>query len=441
MNRSAPVDSPWPLEDGERVLWDGAPDSAAPPSDGIGPVFRTRFLAGFLLLLLAIGLALAAYRLRLSGDTWTLPCADPSLRIELPIETLDGLAFAFCFVGALVGLVFLEGGRARRIRRRTRYAVTDRRVLVAVGRRLRTVSRDAVVRVLRESCVPLEPDPPREWFGLVVLLRPQRRWQTPERVVLGPLARASGLACEALLLGLDPAEESGETARTLPDWLPDDSRRRLLAVLSPGERILWMGRPVFRRFPPELVFPAVVVVAGIVAMAFAEDPSARESFVGFAGGIRTLLVRIGWPFGWLFGAVLLSMPALLLVALVLEAKWCLTEERRQAWSQRIFLVTDRRAVSPYGEVADDPGLLFPPVVKRVGRDRATVFFAARPGSPPPRRPNAFNALGFRDLPDADLPAALAALEELRRTAAPAAPSAAEETHAESEHVFLSSDSF
>ena len=220
MNRSAPEAPPWPLEDGERVLWEGAPDPAAPPSDGIGTIFRTKFLGGFLLLLLAIGLALAAYRLRLSGDTWFLPCADPSLRIELPIETLDGLAFAFCFVGALVGLVFLEGGRARRVRRRTRYAVTDRRILVAVGRRLRAVPRDAVARVFREPSLQFEPDPPQEWFGLALFLRSRRRWQTPERVGLGPLARESGLACEALLLGLDPAAESGETARALPDWLP-----------------------------------------------------------------------------------------------------------------------------------------------------------------------------------------------------------------------------
>jgi hypothetical protein len=420
VNRSAPDAPPWPLEDGERVLWEGAPDSAAPPSDGIGPIFRTRFLAGFLLLLLAIGLALAAYRLRLSGDTWTLPCADPSLRIELPLETLDGAAFAFCFVGALVGLVFLGAGRARRIRRRTRYAVTDRRVLVAVGRRLRAVSRDAVVRVLREPCVRLAPDPPQEWFGLVVLLRPRRRWQTPERVVLGPLARESGLACEALLLGLDPAEESGETARTLPDWLPDDSRRRLLAALSPGERILWMGRPVFRRFPPELVFLAAVVVAGIVAMAFAEHPSAREALVGFAAAARTLFVRIGCPFGWLFGAILLAMPAGCLVGVVLNVKWFLTAERRREWSRLFFLVTDRRAVSPTVLVAVDPDRLFPPVVKRLGRDRANVYFAARPGSRPPRRPNAFTALGFLDLPPADIPAALAALEELRNSAAPRA---------------------
>ena len=418
MNRAAPDDSPWPLEDGERVLWEGAPDSAAPPSDGIGPVFRTRFLGGFLLLLLAIGLALVAYRLRLTGDTWTLPCADPSLRIELPLETLDGAAFAFCFVGALVGLVFFEAGRTRRIRRRTRYAVTDRRVLATVGRRLRAVSRDAVVRVLREPCVRLAPDPPQEWFGLVVILRPRRRWQTPERVVLGPLARESGLACEALLLGLDSAEESGGTARALPDWLPNDSRRRLLAVLSPGERILWMGRPVFRRFPPELVFLAVVVVAGIVAMAFAKDPSAGEAFAGFAKTVRHLFVRIGWPFGWLFGTVMLSLPALLLVVIVVEGIWYLPAERRREWSRRFFLVTDRRAVSPYDTVADDFDRLFPPVVKRVGRDRANVYFAARPGSPPPRRPNAFNAVGFLDLPDADVPAALAALEELRNSAEP-----------------------
>ena len=418
MNRSAPDAPPWPLEDGERVLWEGAPDSAAPPSGGIGPVSRTRFLAGFLLLLLAIGLALAAYRLRLSGDTWTLPCADPSLRIELPLETLDGAAFAFCLVGALVGFIFLGAGRARRIRRRTRYAVTDRRVLVAVGRRLRTVSRDAVVRVLREACVRLEPDPPREWFGLVVLLRPRRRWQTPERVVLGPLARESGLACEALLLGLDPAKESGETARTLPDWLPDDSRRRLLAALSPDERILWMGRPVFRRFPLELVFRTAVVVAGIVAMAFAKDPSAGEAFERLIETERFLFVRMGWPFGWLFGIVMLSLPVLLLVVIVIDGKWYLPAERRREWSRRFFLVTDRRAVSPYDTVADDFDRLFPPVVKRVGRDRANVYFAARPGSPPPRRPNAFNAVGFLDLPYADVPAALAALEELRNSAAP-----------------------
>ena len=57
--------------------------------------------------------------------------------------------------------------------------------------------------------------------------------------------------------------------------------------------------------------------------------------------------------------------------------------------------------------------LFPPVVKRAGRDRAHVYFAARSGSKQPRRPNVFNAIGFRDLSVADLPAALAALENLR----------------------------
>ena len=102
----------------------------------------------------------------------------------------------------------------------------------------------------------------------------------------------------------------------------------------------------------------------------------------------------------------------------IDGKWYLPAERRREWSRRFFLVTDRRAVSPYDTVADDFDRLFLPVVKRVGRDRANVYFAARPGSPPPRRPNAFNAVGFLDLPYADVPAALAALEELRNSAAP-----------------------
>ena len=104
--------------------------------------------------------------------------------------------------------------------------------------------------------------------------------------------------------------------------------------------------------------------------------------------------------------------------IVIDGKWSLPAERRREWSRRFFLVTDRRAVSPYDTVADDFDRLFPPVVKRVGRDRANVYFAARPGSPPPRRPNASNAVGFLDLPYADVPAALAALEVLRNSAEP-----------------------
>ena len=139
--------------------------------------------------------------------------------------------------------------------------------------------------------------------------------------------------------------------------------------------------------------------------------------VSIVAMILAALARIKY-IGWLFGIVMLSLPVLLLVVIVIDGKWYLPAERRREWSRRFFLVTDRRAVSPYDTVADDFDRLFPPVVKRVGRDRANVYFAARPGSPPPRRPNAFNAVGFLDLPYADVPAALAALEELRNSAAP-----------------------
>ena len=145
--------------------------------------------------------------------------------------------------------------------------------------------------------------------------------------------------------------------------------------LEDGERVLWEGAP---------------------------DPAAPPS-----DGI-----------GPVFRTRFLAGFLLLLLAIVIEGKWYLPAERRREWSRRFFLVTDRRAVSPYDTVADDFDRLFPPVVKRIGRDRANVYFAARPGSPPPRRPNAFNAVGFLDLPDADVPAALAALEELRNSAEP-----------------------
>ncbi len=413
MNK-APSSSPlanWPLDANERLLWEDSIDPAA-PINRVVPFFRSRFLWGFFLLLLSAGIVLSAYRLRLSGDTWRLPCADPSLQIELPMQTLNGMAIGFCLVAALTGFLVVEGEFAGRARRRTRYAVTDRRVLIAVGRRLRAIPRDSVEGVFRDSGIMFGRNFLKGWFGVGLHLRPRSRWRTPERIVLGPFPEASGRACEALLLGLDPDAESGAEACALPDWLPEALRRHLLALLLPGERILWTGRPVFRRVTPEMIVYPLFLIAFLVVFAFADGLSAQEMLARFAAAVRLLFVRVGWPFGWVLGLVLMLVSVTPFMVMF-GWGWLIPAEIRREWNRRFFLVTDRRAVFSMNGILVATDRLFPPVVKRAGRDRAHVYFAARSGFRQPRRPNVFNAIGFRDLSVADLPAVLAALENLR----------------------------
>ena len=397
------------LAPGERLLWEGAPDATA-PTDG-----DSRFFRAAALVFLALGVAAFVYRLTLAGDVWTLPCADPSLRVELPMDKLDGTVFALWFGAALFALFPACGRWTRRVRRRTRYAVTDRRVLVAVGGRVRhELPRDGIGRVLRGMTLSPARDTP---FVLMVYGRRPRPWKPAPQLSLGPLRRADGLACESALLGRAPAAETDDRAASLPPWMPDDFRRRLLADLSPGERILWVGRPVFRRLPPEGVFLAAVVAAALVGLALCDGDGGLRALVSrVPDASRLFFVRIGWPFGWLFGAMALSIWAGLPVAVVAELWWGLSfSRRRREWSRRFFLVTDRRAVSA-GPLCFEtaPDLVFPPCAKRAGRGRTNLLFATRHGSPPPARPTVVNSLGFLDLPDADLPAALAAIETLRQ---------------------------
>jgi len=397
----------------ERLLWEGAPDAAGPTG------FESRFLCAAALVFLALGAATLVYRLTLAGDVWALPCADPSLRIALPMDELDGIVACLWFVAALFALFSAGGWSIRRTRRRTRYAVTDRRVLVAVGGRVRReLPREGIVRVLR-GIPPLFSDCETPFFSLTVLGRRPRPWKSAPMLSIGPLRRADGLACEAVLLGLSPGAEADGRAAAFPAWIPDAARRRLLAALSPGERIRWIGRPAFRRLPAEAIFVAVVVAASLLGLALCGDAGRLRSLVAeIPNAGRLFFVRIGWPFGWLFGAVALSIWLALPVALAAELGWFLSPSlRRREWSRQFFLVTDRRAVVlQHGFFETAPDLVFPPCARRAGRGRTNLLFTTRPGAPPPARPTIRNARGFLDLPDADVPAALAALEALRLSA-------------------------
>ena len=102
----------------------------------------------------------------------------------------------------------------------------------------------------------------------------------------------------------------------------------------------------------------------------------------------------------------------------LFAPWFLSRAERR----RRFFVTDRRAWSdpPAARVAAFAPELFPPAVRRAGAGRSNVFFLPSGSSVyDATRASRWNAVGFLGVSDADLPAALAALEALRRTAASA----------------------
>ena len=96
-----------------------------------------------------------------------------------------------------------------------------------------------------------------------------------------------------------------------------------------------------------------------------------------------------------------------------------------------YLVSDRRTWhmlsspspdagrTPTLPLLDGGGLPWKPVVRRAGSGRSDVLFRPFPGKTfDPERVSKRNATGFLDLPDADVPAALAALEELRNSAEP-----------------------
>ena len=112
---------------------------------------------------------------------------------------------------------------------------------------------------------------------------------------------------------------------------------------------------------------------------------------------RLLFVRIGGVGGWTAGIVLglfvAVHPAAFAAGLfiIAEEPW---RFRRGARCVR-YLVSDRRTWHMLSSPSPPPGKTFDP--ERVSKRNAT---------------------GFLDLPDADVPAALAALEELRNSAAP-----------------------
>lgn len=435
MNRSAPDDSPWPLEDGERVLWEGAPDAAL-TKDARALVRRGVVWAAIAAALFA---ALLVWRLGF-GDEIVLHPADPSLGdVVFSAEPVDGALALFVVLVPLHLLLFFFPFFERCRLRNARFALTDRRFLRRFGAKppnaiplsdVATAGRDAPddlgrvrLRVFRRS-------------------RPVRTFIPAEHHPwIGPFPSAVADAFDAALrsaLGLPPTTDAPERTPghcVFPSWMDERERKRIAASLAPGERLLWCGRPAGT--VPALFWILWAGLLGFLLCCLAclirleNVPSVVSRFLETE---RLLFVRIGgvggWTAGIVFGLFVAVFPAAFAAGLfiIAEEPW---RFRRGARCVR-YLVSDRRtwhmlsSPSPpnAGRTAtlpllDGGGLPWEPVVRRAGSGRSDVLFRPFPGKTfDPERVSKRNATGFLDLPDADVPAALAALEELRNAAEP-----------------------
>ena len=229
-------------------------------------------------------------------------------------------------------------------------------------------------------------------------------------------------------LGLPPREGSAHAAPlAFPPWMAPDERARVAARLAPGERLLWVGRPAGRTDLFSWFLSAVALGGVAAACASQEANRLCIAFARFARQATTVwapqlfsgefgLAGVAYGAAW---AVLLAVVSGFLAAGFagcLFAPWFLSRAERR----RRFFVTDRRAWSdpPAARVAAFAPEVFPPAVRRAGAGRSNVFFLPSGGSVyDATRASRWNAVGFLGVSDADLPAALAALETLRRTAA------------------------
>ena len=430
--RAERLSSAWPLEDGEHVLWEGAPDATLTDAD------RRQCRRGVVVAVLAAAIFVALLAWRLSfGEEIAIHSADPTLGdIVFDADPVDGMLALYLLLVPLHLLLFFWPALERRMLRGTRYALTDRRLLLRRGRRIRQVvpvsdisaagfggadARGRVkARILRRS-------PPSPWRA-----DPNRH-----HPLLGPFDPAAADALDAALrkaLGFsraaegDASSESGTSAPSFPAWMEAHERERMASILVPGEKLLWCGRPAaYLSRLSLLIAVCIVILVARAAPAFLR-PEGNPLWIPRIVEIeRMLLLRVGGVAGWTAGAVFALFELVVFAITFGSAAFLVTMpwwERRSRLRSR-YLVTDRRvfgvgrdvfAPAPCRESLVDPnGELDPPVVRRSGPGRSDLFLRTLPWrSGAPARVSRRTAIGLLDLPDEDIPAALAALERLRR---------------------------
>lgn len=213
----SPLPPPWPLDPGETLLWGGR---ARPlrPRDGAA------------LLVAAVLILWLLWRASALSLT-------PSIAL---------LLFAALYMIQAIVSAF------RRLHAsRLRFAVTDRRVLVAApGGRIGSVPREHISALL-----PVGGDA----MACYPSLSPSAPLPAP-LVILGPLRPGDAPALHAALcrlLGLPPPPDA-PPAHAFPPWMGPAERRRLAADFPlPGDPILWVGRPAWHVIPWHLAVSAI----------------------------------------------------------------------------------------------------------------------------------------------------------------------------------------
>ena len=411
---------PWPLEPGERLLWEGAPDPS--PTKVARRAFRRCVLYAAILAIpgaYMLGLLLAS-----SAAGVAIHPADPTMGdLLLPVRMVVGIA-ATLLVAAGICVWFcwrtlLYGRRLRR----TRCAVTDRRMLVRCGQKV--------------HCEPFGDAPCILWKRDTEGRRSFAIWPQEGnlwRVAAGPLDAKQAAQIEAALReahGLPPpgGMVDGTPAHAFPPWMGEAERNSVAALLLPGERLLWCGRP-----EPQVSLVAdgiwYLFAIGLwlwaihVACIHGASPCDLGHFSKCVDILHVFFVRIGGVFGWLAGCVagLMLLPISIGMSIGLfvfplffiAVPWL---GRRPIRLTR-FLVTDRRAwTMRHGNTpCDIRGVSFlfgdSPGAEKRGK-RYTVFLLVRDGKvffvPHPLASTTFSALS-----ESDASAAVDALNVLRR---------------------------
>ena len=415
-------DAPWPLEPGERLLWEGAPDPS-PTMMARRTFRRCVFYAAILALPGAYMLALL---LASPVNGVAIHPADPTMGdLLLPVNIVVGIVVPLLGGAGTCVLICWRMLLSGRRLRRTRCAVTDRRMLVRCGPKVR--------------CGPFGDAPGVVWKRDTEGRRSFAIWPLEGplwRVTTGPLGANQAAQVETALReanGLPPlgGTVDGAPAHAFPPWMDEEERKSVAALLLPGERLLWCGRP-----KPRVswvadgiwyLFAACLWLWTIhVARIHGVSPCDMGSFSKCFDIFHFFFVRVGGVFGWLTGCVagLMLLPISIGMSIGLfvfplfffAVPWL---GRRPIRLTRFF-VTDRRAwTMRLGNTSRDIGgvsILFgdPPGAEKRGT-RFTVFLLVRNGRvfflP---NPLALPTTAFADLSESDAHAAVDALNALRK---------------------------